>query len=102
MSIGTRACLMTAEIRPTHPAARIGAGVDPVEWRFAGAVALRSTDHHRPDTSDAWVLRWNGQTDEDRTWSSTPLPPFGQSPWLGLDRPEHDRHRRPRPEGEQG
>ena len=38
-------------------------------------------------TYDGWVLARTGPTDADPGWCFTPLPPFGQEPDLGLDRP---------------
>jgi Domain of unknown function (DUF222)/HNH endonuclease len=61
-------------------------------WALGGRtelanLALLCTHHHRLKTFDGWVLARNGPTDEDPQWSFTPLPPFGQEPDLGLDRP---------------
>jgi hypothetical protein len=50
-------------------------------------LALLCRHHHRMKTYDGWTLERTGPTDEDPEWSFTPLPPFGQEPDLGLDRP---------------
>ena len=55
-------------------------------------LALLCRHHHRLKTYDGWTLERTGPTDEDPGWSFTPLPPFGQEPDLGLDRPD-DRDR---------
>ena len=48
-------------------------------------LALLCHHHHRMKTYDGWVLERTGPTDEDPRWRSTPQPPFGQEPDLGLD-----------------
>ena len=50
-------------------------------------LALLCHHHHRLKTYDGWVLARTGPTDADPGWSFTPLPPFGQEPDLGADRP---------------
>jgi len=50
-------------------------------------LALLCHHHHRMKTYDGWVLTRTGPTDEDPGWTFAPLPPFGQEPDLGLDRP---------------
>jgi len=55
-------------------------------------LALLCRHHHRLKTYEGWTLERTGPTDEDPGWVFTPLPPFGQEPDLGLDRPD-DRDR---------
>ncbi len=50
-------------------------------------LALLCRHHHRLKTYEGWTLSRTGPTDEDPRWRFTPLPPFGQEPDLGLDRP---------------
>jgi hypothetical protein len=50
-------------------------------------LALLCRHHHRLKTYEGWTLARTGPTDEDPQWCFTPLPPFGQEPDLGLDRP---------------
>jgi hypothetical protein len=50
-------------------------------------LALLCRHHHRMKTYDGWVLERTGPSDLDPRWRFTPLPPFGQEPGLGLDRP---------------
>jgi len=64
--------------------------VEPLE--FGGDtrldnLALLCRHHHRKKTYEGWILSRTGPTDQDPKWSFTPLPPFGQEPDLGLDRP---------------
>ena len=64
--------------------------VEPLE--FGGDtrldnLALLCRHHHRMKTYDGWILERTGPTDDDPKWCFTPLPPFGQEPDLGLDRP---------------
>jgi hypothetical protein len=64
--------------------------VEPLE--FGGDtrldnLALLCRHHHRLKTYDGWILERTGPTDEDPRWCFTPLPPFGQEPDLGPDRP---------------
>ena len=64
--------------------------VEPLE--FGGDtrldnLALLCRHHHRMKTYDGWTLERTGPTDDDPKWCFTPLPPFGQEPDLGLDRP---------------
>jgi len=53
-------------------------------------LALLCRHHHRMKTYDGWTLARTGPTDEDPIWTFSPLPPFGQEPDLGLDRPDSD------------
>ena len=50
-------------------------------------LALLCRHHHRMKTYEGWTLERTGPSDEDPRWTFTPLPPFGQEPDLGLDRP---------------
>ena len=50
-------------------------------------LALLCRHHHRMKTYDGWDLARSGPTDEEPVWTFTPMPPFGQEPELGLDRP---------------
>ena len=49
-------------------------------------LALLCRHHHRMKTYDGWILARSGPTDEDPTWTFTPIPDVGQEPDLGLDR----------------
>jgi hypothetical protein len=51
-------------------------------------LALLCRHHHRLKTYEGWTLERTGPTDEDPRWRFLPLPPFGQEPDLGLDRPD--------------
>ena len=51
-------------------------------------LAILCRHHHRMKTYAGWTLARTGPTDEDPGWTFTPLPPFGQEPDLGLDRPQ--------------
>jgi hypothetical protein len=51
-------------------------------------LALLCRHHHRLKTYEGWTLERTGPSDEDPGWRFTPLPPFGQEPDLGLDRPD--------------
>ena len=64
--------------------------VEPLE--FGGDtrldnLALLCRHHHRLKTYDGWDLCRTGPSDDDPEWCFTPMPPFGQEPDLGLDRP---------------
>lgn len=50
-------------------------------------LALLCHHHHYLKTYEGWTLERSGPTDEEPGWRFSPLPPFGQEPDLGLDRP---------------
>ena len=70
-----------------------GLEIDHVEPLESGGdtrldnLALLCRHHHRLKTYDGWDLCRTGPSDDDPEWCFTPMPPFGQEPDLGLDRP---------------
>ncbi len=53
-----------------------------------GNLALLCHHHHYLKTYEGWTLERTGIGDDGTpTWAFTPMPPFGQEPDLGLDRP---------------